>query len=168
MSAVNKAGALGITARGLSKSFAGRRVIADLDLHVPAGQFLAIVGRSGCGKSTLLRLLAGLETPDAGTVRFGDAPATPERIRLMFQEPRLLPWARVADNVAVGLGREGETRAGRDSAVAALAEVGLADRAEHWPATCPVVKSSGSRWLARWCRSHASSPSTSRLGRSTR
>ncbi len=126
---------LGITARGLAKSFAGRHVIASLDLHVPAGQFLAIVGRSGCGKSTLLRLLAGLEAPDAGSVAFGEAAATPSLIRLMFQEPRLLPWATVVDNVAVGLGREGETPAGRSRALTALADVGLADRADQWPAT---------------------------------
>ena len=91
-------GPLSITARGLSKSFGDRRVIADLDLHVPAGQFLAVVGRSGCGKSTLLRLLSGLEQPDGGTLRFGAAPAgaVPQAdVRLMFQEPRLLPWAKV-------------------------------------------------------------------------
>ena len=64
--AATGARALSITARGLSKSFGDRLVIANLDLHVPAGQFLAIVGRSGCGKSTLLRLLTGLERPDGG------------------------------------------------------------------------------------------------------
>ncbi len=129
----------GITVRGLAKSFAGRRVIANLDLDIPAGQFLAIVGRSGCGKSTLLRLLAGLETPDAGTISFGDADGVPvskaPSLRLMFQEPRLLPWAKLVDNVAVGLGREGETPGGRAKALAVLADVGLANCADQWPAT---------------------------------
>lgn len=129
------AGALPVTARGLAKSFGARRVIAGLDLHVRAGQFLAVVGRSGCGKSTLLRLLAGLEAPDGGSVRLGEEPATPSAVRLMFQEPRLLPWARVVDNVAVGLGPAGDTKDGRDRALAALADVGLADRADQWPAT---------------------------------
>ena len=128
---------LPITARGLAKSYGGRRILADLDLHVPAGQFLAIVGRSGCGKSTLLRLLAGLEAPDAGTIGFGEqvAAQASSPVRLMFQEPRLLPWASVADNVAVGLGIAGEAAAGRERACAALADVGLADRAGQWPAT---------------------------------
>lgn len=92
---------LAITLRGLSKSFdGGAPVIRGLDLHVPAGQFVAVVGRSGCGKSTLLRLILGLEEPTAGRVTInGDRNSK----RIMFQEPRLLPWARVADNVAVGL-----------------------------------------------------------------
>ncbi len=128
---------LSVTARGLSKSFGGRRVITNLDLHVAAGQFLAVVGRSGCGKSTLLRLLTGLERPDGAPVQVGDAPiAGPDRsgIRLMFQEPRLLPWASVVDNVAVGVGpsRQDEVR---ERALAALADVGLRDRADAWPAT---------------------------------
>ena len=130
-----RTGALGITARGLNKYFGDRRVIADLDLHVPAGQFLAIVGRSGCGKSTLLRLLAGLEAPTSGTVRFDDLDASPSLIRLMFQEPRLLPWARVIDNVAVGLGTTADKAGGRQDAMTALADVGLADRADQWPTT---------------------------------
>ena len=123
---------LEIDARRLTKSFGDRHVIANLDLHVPAGQFLAIVGRSGCGKSTLLRILAGLETIDSGTLRVGQE-SNRSDIRLMFQEPRLLPWARVAANVAVGLGSPPDTKAARDRSVAALHEVGLADRADVWP-----------------------------------
>lgn len=123
-----------ITARGLSKSFGSRHVIAKLDLHVPAGQFLAIVGRSGCGKSTLLRLLAGLESPDSGYLRVG-SDAERADVRLMFQEPRLLPWARVAANVAIGLGSASDAKASRDRSLAVLGEVGLADRADMWPTT---------------------------------
>ena len=130
-----RSGAFGITVRGLSKCYGDRRVIADLDLHVPAGQFLAIVGRSGCGKSTLLRLLAGLETPTGGSVRFDDADASPSLIRLMFQEPRLLPWARVVDNVSVGLGVDADEASARETSMSALADVGLADRADQWPTT---------------------------------
>ena len=55
---------LSLTIRGLRKSFGDNEVLRGIDLHIPAGQFVAIVGRSGCGKSTLLRLIAGLETID--------------------------------------------------------------------------------------------------------
>ena len=97
--------ALSLTIRGLRKSFGDNEVLRGIDLHIPAGQSVAIVGRSGCGKSTLLRLIAGLETATAGTISLGED-ARPEDVRVMFQEPRLLPWARVLSNVEVGLGRE--------------------------------------------------------------
>src|SRR3954447_16288739 len=96
---------LSLTIRGLRKSFGDNEVLRGVDLHIPAGQSVAIVGRSGCGKSTLLRLIAGLETITSGTISLGED-ARPEDIRVMFQEPRLLPWARVLSNVEVGLGRE--------------------------------------------------------------
>ena len=69
---------LPLTIRGLRKSFGDNEVLRGIDLHIPAGQFVAIVGRSGCGKSTLLRLIAGLETIDAGTISFGDRTARPK------------------------------------------------------------------------------------------
>ena len=118
-------GSAAVTASGLVKSFGATRVLEGLNLHVPAGQFLAIVGRSGCGKSTLLRLMAGLDAPDGGHVsRNGSA-------RVMFQEPRLLPWARVLANVEVGLRSQG---GGRARAITALKAVGLSERADDWPA----------------------------------
>jgi sulfonate transport system ATP-binding protein len=147
---------LSITARGLSKSFGDRLVIDNLHLHVPAGQFLAVVGRSGCGKSTLLRLLTGLERPDGAPVQVGDAPIErPDRsgVRLMFQEPRLLPWASVVDNVAVGIG-QGRPDA-REKALAALADVGLEDRAGAWPATL----SGGQKQRVALARALVSGPS---------
>lgn len=129
---------LAITLRGLSKSFdGGAPVIRGLDLHVPAGQFVAVVGRSGCGKSTLLRLILGLEEPTAGrvTVNGGAHKSGGQSKKIMFQEPRLLPWARVADNVAVGLARETPRAERRKRALAVLDEVGLAEKAGNWPAT---------------------------------
>lgn len=124
---------LAITLRGLTKSFdEGAPVIRNLNLHVPAGQFVAIVGRSGCGKSTLLRLILGLEEPSAGRVTVN---GSQNAKRIMFQEPRLLPWARVADNVAVGLGRDIGRAERKARALAVLGEVGLAEKAGNWPAT---------------------------------
>ena len=155
--AIERGRPLAITSRGLAKSFGDRAVISHLDLHVPAGQFLAIVGRSGCGKSTLLRLLTGLERPDAGTVQAGDAAVGPparSRTRLMFQEPRLLPWATVIDNVAVGAARTRPEEA-RERAAAALADVGLADRAAAWPATL----SGGQKQRVALARALVSGPS---------
>src|SRR5258708_1071276 len=122
-----------LSIRGLRKSFGDNEVLGGIDLNIPAGQFVAIVGRSGCGKSTLLRLIAGLESIDAGTIGFGQE-TRPEDVRVMFQEPRLLPWARVLSNVEVGLGRERASPDAQARAERALAEVGLDDKRGQWPA----------------------------------
>ncbi|MEE7466640.1 aliphatic sulfonate ABC transporter ATP-binding protein [Methylobacterium oryzae] len=129
---------IAVTVRDLHKSFDGNAVIEGLNLFLPAGRFTAVVGRSGCGKSTLLRLILGLETPTGGRVDLEGSERSPRRSeppkRIMFQEPRLLPWARVVDNVAVGLSGHGTRAERRERALAALAEVGLADKGQ-WPAT---------------------------------
>ena len=119
---------VGISVRGLRKRFDALEVLKGIDLDIAPGEFVAIVGRSGCGKSTLLRILAGLDEASAGSVLFGDGDS---RARLMFQEPRLLPWASVVENVEIGLGPN--TKAQPDRAAAALSEVGLADKARAWP-----------------------------------
>ena len=113
----------------LGKRYGERTVLEDVSLRLAPGEFVAIVGRSGCGKSTLLRQVAGLERPDAGSLRVsGDADG--QGTRIMFQDARLLPWKSVLDNVALGLPpKEGRKRARR-----ALAQVGLAKRALEWPA----------------------------------
>lgn len=112
----------------IERSFGERQVLKGIDLHIPAGQFVAVVGRSGCGKSTLLRLLAGLDQPSRGA-GLGPLEAVRDDIRLMFQDARLLPWKRVIDNV--GLGLSGNWR---QQAEEALAAVGLGERAHDWPA----------------------------------
>ena len=124
---------LPLTIRDLRKSFGDNEVLRGIDLHIPAGQFVAIVGRSGCGKSTLLRLIAGLESIDVGTVGFGEQ-LQPQDVRVMFQEPRLLPWARVLANVEVGLGGARKLPDAQLRADNALAEVGLSDKRRQWPA----------------------------------
>ncbi|HYQ91707.1 MAG TPA: ATP-binding cassette domain-containing protein [Candidatus Competibacteraceae bacterium] len=116
---------------GLTKAYAGRRVLADFELTVAEGEFVAIVGRSGCGKSTLLRLIAGLETADSGTIHYDGSPhrGLHPAMRIMFQDARLLPWRRVLANVALGL-----SPAERPRARTVLEQVGLTDRAGDWPA----------------------------------
>ena len=128
--AAAEAPAASITLRGIVKSFGDKRVLRGLELDVAAGQFVAVIGRSGCGKSTLLRLIAGLDAPDAGAIDFdAGADVAP---RVMFQEPRLLPWANVIANVEVGLGARRREADARRRALDALAAVGLADRAADW------------------------------------
>ena len=123
---------LGLHLAGLGKRFGERGVLHDVSLDVQPGEFVAIVGRSGCGKSTLLRLLAGLEAPSTGEVRLGDAPSAAARddVRIMFQEARLLPWRTVLQNVQLGLSMPDAAA----RACEALAHVGLAERANDWPA----------------------------------
>jgi len=136
---------------GVSKSFGERPVLRHLDLTVRASEFVAVVGRSGGGKSTLLRLLAGLEVPTAGAVRL-DGRAVgglAADARILFQDARLLPWQRVLDNVGIARGPEW-----RRQAMAALADVGLADRAGDWPA----VLSGGQRQRVALARALVSRP----------
>src|SRR5690606_27338447 len=114
-----------LTVQALSKSFGDLQVLNNIDLEIPAGQFVAVVGRSGCGKSTLLRLLAGLDQASSGELLAGSTALADNRAdtRLMFQDSRLLPWKKVIDNV--GLGLKGDWR---PKAFEALRAVGLADR----------------------------------------
>ena len=144
---------LSLTIRDLRKSFGDNEVLRGIDLHIPAGQFVAIVGRSGCGKSTLLRLIAGLDTATAGGIDFSEETRA-EDIRVMFQEPRLLPWARVLSNVEVGLGRERASADAQARAEYALVEVGLDDKRGQWPA----VLSGGQRQRVALARALVSHP----------
>ncbi|MCO4318032.1 ABC transporter ATP-binding protein [Phyllobacterium sp. 21LDTY02-6] len=114
---------LAVSVSGLQRRYGERLVIKSVDLDIREGEFVALLGESGCGKTTLLRALAGLDKPDAGTI---EAPGAPG---VVFQEHRLLPWASLWANVALGH----EKTIGRAGAVRALAEVGLAGREEDWP-----------------------------------
>ncbi|RWR27034.1 ATP-binding cassette domain-containing protein [Sinirhodobacter populi] len=121
------------TFQGVQRVFGSKQVLRGINLEVPEGQFVAIIGKSGCGKSTLLRLLAGLDQPDGGRITRGEAARGAAGTRIMFQEPRLLPWARVTENVAVGLTGIAQGAAANARAADYLAEVGLADRGGEWP-----------------------------------
>jgi sulfonate transport system ATP-binding protein len=112
----------------------GVHALEAVNFSVGPGEIVAIVGGSGCGKSTLLRAISGLDTPSTGRVVLdGEAVTQPhEKIGIIFQEPRLLPWLTVAGNVGFGL--EDRPRAERDARVAeALLRVGLSDKAQMWP-----------------------------------
>ena len=93
---------------GVRKSYGETPVLQALDLAVPEGGFCVVVGPSGCGKSTLLRLVAGLETADAGAIRIGgrDVTQLPPKARsaaMVFQNYALLPHLSVARNIAFGM-----------------------------------------------------------------
>jgi sulfonate transport system ATP-binding protein len=115
--------------RGLTRSFGSRAVLDGVDLDIPSGQFVALLGHSGSGKSTLLRAIAGLDHGVSGT---GELHA-PGRVSVAFQDSRLLPWRRVLDNVVLGLGGSVSGALAAERSRAALAEVGLAGRERAWP-----------------------------------
>ncbi|MCU4413360.1 ATP-binding cassette domain-containing protein [Acinetobacter sp. WU_MDCI_Axc73] len=117
----------------LHKFYGQVKVLEDLDLHIQPGEFVAIVGRSGCGKSTLLRLIADLEQPSYGEIKFKSVRnfregITSDDIRVMFQDPRLLPWKSILQNAQLGLAKDK-----RDIAEQLLEKVGLKDKAGQWP-----------------------------------
>jgi sulfonate transport system ATP-binding protein len=110
----------------------GVRAVDGVTLEVEPGEIVAVVGGSGCGKSTLLRAVCGLDRPTEGGVTLDGSPImAPHRdIGIVFQEPRLLPWLSVADNVGFGIADSPD----RDERIAAaLDRVGLADKAAAWP-----------------------------------
>ena len=115
--------------RDLTRSFGEHVVLDHLDLDIRRGEFVAMIGRSGTGKSTLLRALAGLDRDVSGELTV-NAPAA-----VVFQEPRLLPWKKVWNNVALGLRGPRTSADSRTIARTALDEVGLAARADAWPLT---------------------------------
>src|SRR3984957_19384260 len=114
-----------VRVRDLHRRFTLRGVLNGLDLDIHDGEFVALLGRSGSGKSTLLRALAALDHESQGSGEI----VVPERLSVVFQDARLLPWKRVLDNVILGL-RGANVR---DRGLQALQEVELAGRAGSWP-----------------------------------
>src|SRR5215470_11373435 len=112
----------------------GVHALGGVSLEVALGEIVAVIGGSGCGKSTLLRAISGLDPASEGLIVLdGERISAPhEKIGIIFQEPRLLPWLKVADNVGFGLSdRPKAERAQR--IVTALKRVGLTDKATVWP-----------------------------------
>ncbi len=112
---------MNVSIRNVSKSFPGRgrqnhAVLQDIDLYIDRGDFVAILGESGCGKSTLLKMVAGLISPTSGEIRV-DGPNRPTlRVHgpdpsrsMLFQQPSLLPWLTVRENIAFGCHLRGDT-----------------------------------------------------------
>ena len=124
---------LAIDLKGIRRVFPGGVTALDgIDLHVDAGQFLAILGPSGCGKSTLLRIIAGLDKPSAGTMTVA---ATDQHTSFVFQDAHLLPWRNAMKNVALPLELMGVDRLKcLSEAAGALKLVGLSDAMNRYPA----------------------------------
>lgn len=136
-----------IEVRGLKKSIRnGARtveILKGIDLNVPRGEFLAIMGASGSGKSTLLGLMAGLDAPSEGTVLVDGteisrlpedelAQVRGKKIGFVFQSYQLIPTLTALENVLLPyeLNANGD---GKRRASALLVSVGLADRLHHYP-----------------------------------
>jgi sulfate transport system ATP-binding protein len=99
---------MSIEVRNLTKKFGQLAVCDDLSLHIPSGELVALLGPSGSGKTTLLRIIAGLERPDSGTVRFHGEDATRTDVRerqvgFVFQHYALFAHLSIFENVAFGL-----------------------------------------------------------------
>ncbi len=141
--------------RGVCKRYGANEVLRGVDLDIPQGQTVSIIGPSGTGKSTLLRLIMMLERPDAGTLEIdGESPWTRRagggtaaagaaalrrargKVGMVFQHFNLFPHMSALGNVMEAPLRVlGLTRAEAQArARAHLASVGLADRAGHYPA----------------------------------
>lgn len=125
--------------RGVARTFATahgtRDVLRGIDVELGTGEIVAVIGPSGCGKSTLLRLIGGLDTPSDGTIRVGGTAVvdTDDRTAIAFQEPRLLPWRTLAQNVELGLPRGTKKQQGRARVRELLELVGLSHAADQRP-----------------------------------
>jgi iron(III) transport system ATP-binding protein len=125
---------------GLTKSFAGRPILNDVNLDVPENSLTAILGPSGSGKTTLLRVIVGFEHADGGTVRLGGTivdgpgahvPSERRRIGYVAQEGSLFPHLTVAANVGFGLPWRGRRGAAVSELLDAVGMAGLGHRYPH-------------------------------------
>ncbi|HEY2409674.1 MAG TPA: ABC transporter ATP-binding protein [Polyangiaceae bacterium] len=127
-----------VAIQGVDHAFDGAAVLSGIELEIAAGSFVALLGPSGCGKSTLLRLISGLDRPEQGRIVIEsggtEARARGSQLAFVFQEPRLLPWRSVLDNVALPLELAGVPREeARRRARAPLDEVELGDALDRYP-----------------------------------
>lgn len=149
--------------RGLSHQFligsppTPMQVLKDIELEIPRGRFVSIIGESGCGKSTLLRMIAGLLTPTTGEVRHDGRPVRgiDPRLGFVFQQDAVFPWLTVEKNIEYGPKARGVPRADREKLVAEWAElVGLSSFRKAYPKEL----SGGMRKRVDLARAYANSP----------
>ena len=151
---VSRPGTTAVALNGLGHTYPGalRPVLADLNLSVPVGEHIAVVGRSGCGKSTLLSVIAGLVEPTTGTAAVLDDRRPARRLEscaLMPQGDSLLPWLSLLDNVAISLRNQRvRRRVARSEAQRMLDRVGLG----AWSDARPSALSAGMRQRAALAR----------------
>ncbi len=138
--AANTPYAASLSVRGLDLAYASSRgpvqALQQLTFEVPAGAFVSVLGPSGCGKSTLLKLASGLLKPSAGEIALSGRPvAGPRReVGIVFQQPTLLPWKTVLENVLVPVrAMRGDVAAARERALKLLRMVKLDAFAQHYP-----------------------------------
>ncbi|MEH7386649.1 ATP-binding cassette domain-containing protein [Bacillus sp. JJ1521] len=115
-----------IELNNVAKSYGENEVLRDINLSIEQGSFTAIVGRSGCGKSTLLRIIAKLEEISRGELSFSGEDAKEPKIRVMFQDDRLIPWKSILNNINLGA-------VNKEVAKESLEKVGLIDKKNDWP-----------------------------------
>ncbi len=123
----------------LEKSFGPTRVVKDFNIAVEKGEFISLLGPSGCGKTTVLRVVAGFETPTAGSITIDGRDVTGLRsnqrnIGMVFQAYALFPNLTVAQNVAFGLKVAGVSRRDADARVTEMLHlIGLPDLGDRYP-----------------------------------
>ena len=159
----------------VTKAFNEYAAIDDISVRIPEGELVALLGPSGSGKTTLLRIIAGIEAPDRGRIRYGDVdvtdrPIQDRRVGFVFQDYALFDHMTIGDNIAFGLAvRKAPQRADRARACASCSRASSSTAST--PATrasCPVASVSASRSRAPSPPTRSCCCSTSRSGRSTR
>lgn len=123
---------------GVDFSYDAQRILAGIDLTIPAGQFVSLLGASGSGKSTLLRLVAGLKAPQRGRLAWNGKPISGPGLDrgVVFQDYALFPWMSVVDNIAIAIGKarpETGKAERRAEAVDYLRKVGLDAAIDKYP-----------------------------------
>ena len=128
-----------VTIEQVRKSFGGREVLAQLDLHMTDGELVCLLGPSGCGKTTLLRIIAGFISPDAGSVVVAGTDVTQvsprgRRMGMVFQAYSLFPNMTALENVKFGPRVAGKPKAEQESRAKKLLElVGLGQHMAKYP-----------------------------------